>query len=153
MAATSADDSGAMSWTRADRPRRRVDACCSSLMAAARFSKGDTMDPLLTLTPVDEGLTKRFASVAPINSTSTCSSTKLCGAVQKPEGAFYMFPEVTAFFGPTIVAKDFGPVPDADTLCRCGISYPHTSLYVKHHQGGPDSQRQRWSATAVNVQC
>lgn len=30
-----------------------------------------------------------------------------------------MYPEVTAFFGPTTVAKNFGPVPDTDALCRC----------------------------------
>ena len=36
----------------------------------------------------------------------------------EPQGAFYIFTIVTAFYGPNVSAKDFGPVPDSDTLCR-----------------------------------
>lgn len=35
-----------------------------------------------------------------------------------PQGAFYVMPEVSAFAGPGIEARGFGPVPDVDTLCR-----------------------------------
>ena len=52
--------------------------------------------------------------------SSSVMSRRFCsGGAQKPEGAFYMYPEVTAFFGPTTVAKNFGAVPDTDALCRC----------------------------------
>lgn len=36
-----------------------------------------------------------------------------------PQGAFYVLPDMTAFFGPGVEAKNFGPVPDCDALCRC----------------------------------
>ena len=40
------------------------------------------------------------------------------GLSQKPAGAFYVMPDVSAFFGPGVEAAGFGPVPDADALCR-----------------------------------
>lgn len=36
----------------------------------------------------------------------------------KPDGAFYALPDVSAFFGQGVSARDFGPIPDADALCR-----------------------------------
>lgn len=39
--------------------------------------------------------------------------------VASPDGAFYVLPDLSAFFGPDVHADDFGPIPDADTLCRC----------------------------------
>lgn len=38
--------------------------------------------------------------------------------VAAPDGAFYVLPDLSAFFGPDVHADDFGPIPDADTLCR-----------------------------------
>jgi aspartate/glutamate/aspartate-prephenate aminotransferase len=35
----------------------------------------------------------------------------------EPQGAFYVLPEMSAFFGPGAEAKDFGPIPDSDTFC------------------------------------
>lgn len=35
-----------------------------------------------------------------------------------PAGAFYMMPDVSAFFGPGVEADGFGAVPDVDALCR-----------------------------------
>ncbi len=35
----------------------------------------------------------------------------------EPQGAFYVLPEMSSFFGPGAEAKDFGPVPDSDTFC------------------------------------
>jgi hypothetical protein len=35
-----------------------------------------------------------------------------------PQGAFYVMPEVSAFVGPGVEAKGWGPVPDVDALCR-----------------------------------
>ncbi|GIL58559.1 hypothetical protein Vafri_13499 [Volvox africanus] len=36
----------------------------------------------------------------------------------EPSGAFYVLPEMSAFFGPGAEAEGFGPVPDSDTFCR-----------------------------------
>ena len=38
--------------------------------------------------------------------------------VKIPEGAFYLMPEVSAFCGPKVKAKEFGLIPDVDSLCR-----------------------------------
>jgi hypothetical protein len=38
--------------------------------------------------------------------------------VALPDGAFYVLPDVSAYFGAGVEAQGFGPVPDADTLCR-----------------------------------
>lgn len=35
-----------------------------------------------------------------------------------PRGAFYVLPEMSAFFGLGAQADGFGPVPDSDTFCR-----------------------------------
>lgn len=37
----------------------------------------------------------------------------------EPLGAFYVLPEMSAFFGPGAHAANFGDVPDSDTFCRC----------------------------------
>ncbi|KAF5840053.1 pyridoxal phosphate-dependent transferase [Dunaliella salina] len=36
----------------------------------------------------------------------------------EPEGAFYVLPEMSAFFGPGAEAVGWGPVPDSDAFCR-----------------------------------
>ena len=36
----------------------------------------------------------------------------------EPQGAFYCLPVMSRFFGPSAGADGFGPIPDADTLCR-----------------------------------
>lgn len=36
----------------------------------------------------------------------------------EPEGAFYVLPVMTSFFGPSARADGFGSIPDADTLSR-----------------------------------
>lgn len=36
----------------------------------------------------------------------------------EPEGAFYVFPQVSGLVGPSAQAAGFGPIPDVDTLCR-----------------------------------
>ena len=56
---------------------------------------------------------------------------RLC---QKPDGAFYVMPDVSAFFGRGVEAAGFGPVPDADALCRsvpCPSLQPPVSLCVE----------------------
>ncbi len=58
----------------------------------------------------------------------------------EPEGAFYMLPDVSAFYGPDVTAEGFGPVPDADTLCRCSPCAPPQQLRVSH-----DNRRTRFA--------
>ena len=36
-----------------------------------------------------------------------------------PDGAFYAMPDVSPLFGPGAAAEGFGPIADADALCRC----------------------------------
>lgn len=43
------------------------------------------------------------------------------------QGAFYVLPEVSSFFGPGAEAQGFGSVPDADTLCMYLIQKAHVS--------------------------
>ena len=45
----------------------------------------------------------------------------------EPEGAFYVLPEMSAFFGPGAAAKDFGPIPDSDTFCIYLMQKAHVS--------------------------
>ena len=40
-------------------------------------------------------------------------------SIAEPQGAFYVLPDVSAYFGDSVLADNFGPVPDCDTLCRC----------------------------------
>lgn len=48
----------------------------------------------------------------------------------EPQGAFYVLPEMSAFFGPGAEAKDFGPVPDSDTFCMYLMQKAHVSETV-----------------------
>ena len=43
-------------------------------------------------------------------------------SVAEPAGAFYVLPQMDAFFGVGVHAAGFGDVPDPDTLCRCAAS-------------------------------
>lgn len=45
----------------------------------------------------------------------------------EPQGAFYVLPEMSAFFGPGAQAQGFGPVPDSDTFCRYLIEKANVS--------------------------
>ena len=36
----------------------------------------------------------------------------------EPQGAFYCFPVMSSFFGPSASVDNFGAIPDADALCR-----------------------------------
>ncbi len=44
-----------------------------------------------------------------------------------PEGAFYVLPEMSAFFGPGAAAAGWGPVPDSDAFCRYLIEVANVS--------------------------
>jgi hypothetical protein len=51
-----------------------------------------------------------------------CAFRESCPACLSPtnthpkQGAFYVLPDVSAFFGPGVEAAGFGPVPDVDAL-------------------------------------
>lgn len=45
-------------------------------------------------------------------------------ALVEPQGAFYCLPVMTSFFGASASAEGFGPIPDADTLCRSAFTPP-----------------------------
>ena len=45
----------------------------------------------------------------------------------EPAGAFYVLPEMSAFFGPGAAAQGFGAVPDSDTFCRYLIEVANVS--------------------------
>ena len=47
----------------------------------------------------------------------------------EPEGAFYVLPEMSAFFGPGAAAKDFGPIPDSDTFCIYLMQKAHVRTF------------------------
>lgn len=46
----------------------------------------------------------------------------------EPQGAFYVLPEMSAFFGPGAEAKDFGAVPDSDAFCMYLMHKAHVSV-------------------------
>ncbi len=41
-----------------------------------------------------------------------------------PQGAFYVMPDMSAFFGDGVTAEGYGPVPDVDALCMYAASAP-----------------------------
>ncbi|GBG00261.1 aspartate aminotransferase, partial [Raphidocelis subcapitata] len=43
----------------------------------------------------------------------------------EPQGAFYVLPEMSAFFGPGAAAEGYGPVPDADALAMYLMRVAH----------------------------
>lgn len=46
----------------------------------------------------------------------------------EPQGAFYVLPEMSAFFGPGAEGKDFGPVPDSEAFCVYLLQKAHVSV-------------------------
>ena len=58
-----------------------------------------------------------------------------------PEGAFYLFPDVSALVGPGCEAKDFGPVEDADELCRYLLEKAQVALVPGSAFGTPECVR------------
>ena len=57
--------------------------------------------------------------------------SKLCAidglTVVQPDGAFYVLPDCSAFIGEGATAQDFGPIPDADTLCKYLLESVHVA--------------------------
>jgi len=59
-----------------------------------------------------------------------------------PEGAFYLFPDVGAFFGPGVEAPDaFGALRSADDLCRYLLEVARVALVPGGAFGNPECLR------------
>lgn len=43
------------------------------------------------------------------------------------QGAFYVLPEMKAFYGPGVEAAGYGPIADVDALCMYLIQQAHVS--------------------------
>jgi Aminotransferase class I and II len=63
------------------------------------------------------------------------------------QGAFYVLPEVTAFFGPGVHAEGFGAVPDVDALAMYLIQTAHVALVPGDAFGAPDCLRISYAAS------
>ena len=65
----------------------------------------------------------------------------------EPEGAFYVFPDVSAFIGPNVSASGFGPIPDADSLVRYLVEAGHVVLVPGEAFGAPQCVRLSYAAS------
>eukprot|EP00955_Chlamydomonas_euryale_P116448 366417-Chlamydomonas_euryale.AAC.16 len=72
-------------------------------------------------------------------------SQKLCAIpgvkLAEPQGAFYVLPEMSAFFGPGAEGKDFGPVPDSEAFCVYLLKQAHVAVVPGEAFGAPDCIR------------
>lgn len=67
------------------------------------------------------------------------------------QGAFYVLPDMSAFFGPGVEAKGFGPIPDADTLCMYLIQVAHVALVPGDAFGAPSCIRISYAASMATL--
>jgi aspartate/glutamate/aspartate-prephenate aminotransferase len=63
-----------------------------------------------------------------------------------PAGAFYALFDVSALVGPGAAAKDFGPVPDVDALCRYFVEKAGVALVPGDAFGAPTCVRLSYAA-------
>eukprot|EP00887_Chlorella_sp_A99_P005624 scaffold1.g5624.t1 len=68
-------------------------------------------------------------------------------ALVRPQGAFYVMPEVSALVGPGVEAAGFGPVPDVDALCRYLIEAAGVALVPGDAFGAPACIRISYAAS------
>lgn len=67
--------------------------------------------------------------------------------VVEPQGAFYVLPDFSAFYGPGIVAEGFGDIPDGETLCRYLLEVAHVALVPGEAFGVPQCLRISYAAS------
>lgn len=67
--------------------------------------------------------------------------------VVEPQGAFYVLPDFSAFYGPGIAAEGFGEIPDGDTLCRYLLEVAHVALVPGEAFGMPQCLRISYAAS------
>lgn len=65
----------------------------------------------------------------------------------EPQGAFYVLPEMSSFFGPGAQAAGFGPVPDSDTFCRYLIEKANVAVVPGDAFGAPACIRISYAAS------
>jgi bifunctional aspartate aminotransferase and glutamate/aspartate-prephenate aminotransferase len=70
----------------------------------------------------------------------------LRGRVPEPQGAFYVLPDMSAFFGPGVTAEGFGAVPDGDALCRYLLEVAHVAAVPGEAFGAPRCVRFSYAA-------
>ncbi|KAK9814283.1 hypothetical protein WJX72_003389 [[Myrmecia] bisecta] len=70
----------------------------------------------------------------------------------EPQGAFYVLPEMTAFFGDGVTVDGFGPIPDADMLCRYLVEKAHVALVPGDAFGAPDCMRISYAASLQTLE-
>eukprot|EP00775_Hariotina_reticulata_P004887 gene4887-5132_t len=69
----------------------------------------------------------------------------------EPQGAFYVLPDMSGFFGPGVEAKGYGPIPDADTLCMYLIQVAHVALVPGDAFGAPACVRISYAASMATL--
>lgn len=67
--------------------------------------------------------------------------------IAEPQGAFYVLPDVTAYFGEGVHADGFGPITDASELCRYLIEQAHVALVPGDAFGAPNCIRISYAAS------
>ncbi|KAK9863087.1 hypothetical protein WJX84_005564 [Apatococcus fuscideae] len=70
----------------------------------------------------------------------------------EPTGAFYALPDMSSFCGPQVTAKDFGPIPDTDTLCRYLLEKANVATVPGDAFGVPDCIRLSYAASLSLLQ-
>jgi hypothetical protein len=73
--------------------------------------------------------------------------------VVEPQGAFYVFPDVSPYIGEDVSAKDFGPIPDVDTLCRYLLEVAKVALVPGDAFGVPTCIRLSYAASMETLKC
>lgn len=65
----------------------------------------------------------------------------------QPQGAFYVLPDVSAFFGAGVTAEGFGEVGDGDTLARYFLEVAQVALVPGDAFGVPQCIRFSYAAS------
>ncbi|KAK9840550.1 hypothetical protein WJX81_000725 [Elliptochloris bilobata] len=71
--------------------------------------------------------------------------------VAEPAGAFYVLPQMDAFFGEGAHADGFGDVPDPDTLCRYLLEVAHVALVPGDAFGAPACVRISYATSLAKL--
>jgi bifunctional aspartate aminotransferase and glutamate/aspartate-prephenate aminotransferase len=64
-----------------------------------------------------------------------------------PQGAFYVLPDFSAYFGDGVSAEGFGAIPDSDTLARYLLEEAHVALVPGEAFGVPSCIRISYAAS------
>ncbi|CAD7699704.1 unnamed protein product [Ostreobium quekettii] len=67
--------------------------------------------------------------------------------IHAPDGAFYVFPDVSSLIGPDVVAEGFGAVPDGDALCKYLVEHAQVAAVPGSAFGQPDCIRLSYAAS------